>query len=622
MELILKQSSIQTPVVKMHILKPNKSSINKRKKLNKNTTILWRWLSRATAIFLTISLVIVTTAPRSLAPQSYVSLSQNTDKKPPALSSSHPANEATSPLAAPSNTASPITHVVRFQSENAKQTFLEKNNLSVADLTTIPELGGFGVRAGQLLTTSGVQTFVNQHYSALLTPTDPLAANQWHLTNTNTNSAWNHQVGNANITVAVIDTGFGLNVTDLTSAWDENDGETGSTSSEGPAPNCTSQSLSVNKRCNNLDDDSDGYIDNHLGWNFTEDTNDVSAGQLAPNADVAYHGTAVASLIAGRANNSAGGTGISWGAKILPIQVLDDYGDGYTVSVALGIRYAVDQGANIINLSLGADADDPLVSEQIDYATQNGVVVVAASGNDGCNCIAYPARYPSVIAVGATNSSNTLANFSSYGANLDLVAPGVGLCSTAWTNANPSGLNACGLNGTSFASPIVAGTAALLLSQNPTLTPAQVTTALTGTATKLAPMNGANFTNLYGYGLLNTLTSLNDVSATSSIGSPLSASRISIAELDDELAGYEYDKFNSTCLSTVNDVTCTTRAINTLTNQLIPIASNLTPNGTHSLQQDLLSANLTSGTWIIQTYLTTPSGIQSMVREKTLVIDN
>ncbi len=511
-------------------------------------------------------------------------------------------------------------HIFRFQDELAKQKFLTSNNLEPSDLTYIEALGVYSVRAQNIIASSGVKTFINQRYSAFLTPTDPLTTSQWHFTNTNTLPAWNHQSGSSNVTVAVIDTGFGLQVTDLTSKWAENTAEVGTTANEGPAPNCTSRSLSVNKRCNNLDDDNDGYTDNYLGWNFSEDTNNVSAGQTAPNANGAYHGTTVSSLIAAQANNSTSGSGMSWGAKILPIQALDDYGDGYTISVALSIRYAVDQGADIINMSLGADADDPLVSEQIDYAIQNGVVVVAASGNDGCNCISYPARYPAVIAVGATNSSNTLASFSSYGSQLDLVAPGVNLCSTVWTNSSPTGLNACGLNGTSFSSPLVAGAAAILLSQNPTLTPAQISASLTGTATKLSVMNNANFTNLYGYGHLNTFTALNDVSTTSSIGSPLSASRISLAELDTELVDYEYDKFNSTCSSLLVDVVCTIRAINTQTNQTIIIATGLAPNGTRSLQQDILTANLTAGTWIMQAYLTTTTGIQSMAREKTIII--
>ncbi len=549
---------------------------------------------------------------------------QDTSSTPTTQATQSPKNSTNPKLAEPlaKKDEKQLPQLVRFESEAAKQRFIAQNALSESDLTPIEALGVYGVRAQNIIASSGVRTFINQRYSAFLTPTDPLTTNQWHFTNTNTLPAWNHQPGNSSVKVAVIDTGFGVQVTDLASKWAENSEEVGATTNEGPAPNCTSRSLSVNKRCNNIDDDNDGYTDNYLGWNFSGDTNDVSAGQTAPNASGAYHGTAVSSLIAAQANNGSGGAGMSWGAKILPIQALDDYGDGYTISVALGIRYAVDHGTDIINMSLGAAADDPLVSEQIDYATQNDVVVVAASGNDGCNCISYPARYPSVIAVGATNSNNSLANFSNYGSNLDLVAPGSGLCSTVWTNSAQTGLNACGLSGTSFSSPLVAGAAALLLSQNPTLTPAQVSAALTGTTTKLASMNNANFTSLYGYGLLNTYATLNDVSATSTIGSPLTASRISLTELDTELTGYEYDKFNSTCSSVLIDVICTTRAINISTNQMVSISTGLAPSGTRSLQQDIATAGLTVGTWILQNYITTNMGIQSMSSEKTVVVTN
>lgn len=607
----------------IHMLKPNKNPGNKPINPDKNTNLLiWRWLSRVAVLSLVISLSIIQTVPRSLAPPAHAPLSQNSEAKQSNTPTPYPTTSAIPPVVAPSMATKVTTHVVRFQNDHAKQTFLTQNNLSASELTPLPELNAYSVRTANLIAHSGMDSFVNQPYKALLTPTDPLQANQWHFSSTNTLPAWNHQTGNANITTAVIDTGFGLNVTDLTGKWAENSNELGITASEGPTPNCTSRSLTLDKRCNNIDDDNDGYIDNYRGWNFVSDSNNVAAGQFTPNSSAAYHGTAVSSLIAGRANNSIGGSGMSWGSKVLPVQVLDDSGDGDTISVALGIRYAVDQGVNIINMSLGTNSDDPLVSEQIDYATQNGVIVIAASGNDGCDCVSYPARYPSVIAVGATNAANGLAGFSSYGTNLDIVAPGVNLCSVIWTNTATTGLNTCGLNGTSFSSPLVAGAVALLLSQNPTLTPAQVNNALISTATKLTPMGGANFTKYYGYGLLNTLSALNDVSATSLYGSPISTSLISLSQLDKVLDGYEYDKFNSTCTSYTNDVLCTTRAINQQTNQIVTITPNFNPVGTRNLQQDIYSANLIPGTWIIQNYLTTTTGIQSMAREKIITITN
>lgn len=598
---------------------------NKNKQYYKKTNNHIRSIKKIfLASILSILLMALCMLPayRSFAPSNLPNKDREAELSPNIPPNIQPTNTTPSPISIDQSPAGNTDHILHFKNNESKREFLAQNNLTEKNLSPIPGLNTYHLRASNLILNSDVQTFINQRYTAFLTPTDPLQASQWHFNNTDTKTAWNHQIGSPNITVAVLDTGFGLDVSDLSSTWKINTGEDGLTSIEGPAPNCTSRSLSVDKRCNNIDDDNDGYIDNYRGWNFVNDSNNVAAGQLAPDSSAAYHGTAVSSLIAGRTNNGIGGSGMSWGSKVLPVQVLDDNGDGDTISVALGIRYAVDQGADIINMSLGTNFDDSLVSEQIDYATQNGVIVIAASGNDGCDCVSYPARYPSVIAVGATNATNGLASFSSYGSNLDIVAPGVNLCSVIWINTATTGLNTCGLNGTSFSSPLVAGAVALLLSQNPTLTPAQVNNALVSTATKLTPMGGVNFTKHYGYGLLNTLSALNDVSTTSLYGSPISASFISLSQLDKVLDGYEYDKFNSTCTSYTNDVLCTTRAINQQTNQIVTITPNFNPVSTRNLQQDIYSANLIPGTWIIQNYLTTPTGIQSMAREKIITITN
>jgi subtilisin family serine protease len=328
----------------------------------------------------------------------------------------------------------------------------------------------------------------------------------------------------------------------------------------------------------------------------------------------------VSGIIGASANNNIGITGVNWQSRILPIQALDDSGTGYTVSVALAIRYAVDHGADVINMSLGTSYNDPLVSEQIDYAASHGTVVVAAAGNDGCDCILYPARYSSVIAVGATTSSNQRAYFSSYGQSLDIVAPGYDICSLAWTAENPTSQSACGLAGTSFASPIVAGAASLLLSQNPTLTPNDITSALRGTATKLTGMNNYNFSSQYGYGLLNMYNSLADVSITTPIGSPLSTDRVTLSELASELSNYNLDKYNSVCRTSLENATCTIRAINASTNQTIIIAEGLEPNDTRDLQSTIASSGLESGVWLLQNYLVNSSGIFSMSREKTVTI--
>lgn len=505
--------------------------------------------------------------------------------------------------------------IVRFASANAKQQFLETNNLSETDLVAIPRLQAYQITTKNILPTDGSILYQNQAYQALLTPTDPQASGQWHFSKINAPLAWNHQTGLPSTVIAVIDGGFGLNHQELSSQWAYNANETGSTNNEGVAPNCTSRSLTLDKRCNNIDDDGDGYVDNYLGWDFTGDVNDVSAGKTAPNDPGADHATIVASLAAGQTNNGVGGAGVSWNTRILPIQALDDTGSGTTLTVALGIRYAVDHGAKVINMSLGAAVDDPVVAEQVTYALDHGVTVVAAAGNDGCNCLSYPARYPGVIAVGATTSSDARASFSNVGTQLDLVAPGYNVCSSLWTPLTPTNGYSCGLAGTSFSSPLVAGAAGLLLSQNPSLTPAQVSNALTASATKLPLMNGANFTTSYGYGQLNILGALSLISLPTPTGKPLSTGVIIQSQLSSPTT-FVTDSMNSACRSTEVGATCRLRAINTTTNQVVILAESSEP-GVTNLPSQITAANLAAGDWIMQAAITKNS-VWSLARESAL----
>ena len=143
------------------------------------------------------------------------------------------------------------------------------------------------------------------------------------------------------------------------------------------------------------------------------------------------HGTFVAGMIAEATNNRLGLTGLAYGAKIMPVRVLDADGNGDSQTIARGIRYAVKHGAQVINLSLEFDitvtaSQIPNIITAINYAHRHGVVVVAAAGNDSSRQLAYPAAAPSVISVGATTLDRCLAGYSNIGAKLDLVAPGGG----------------------------------------------------------------------------------------------------------------------------------------------------------------------------------------------------
>jgi subtilisin family serine protease len=210
-----------------------------------------------------------------------------------------------------------------------------------------------------------------------------------------------------------------------------------------------------------------------------------------------YHGTHVAGIIASEMNNGIGGHGVAPNAKILPINVFDRYG-GFDYMLADAILYAVENGADVINMSLGAPFEMPLVEEAIKKAVEKGVVIVAAAGNDGAIQYNYPASYDGVITVGATNDKNKKAYFTTYGPSIDVVAPGEDVYSTLSISSKDATFER--LSGTSMASPIVAGVAALLKSKYPNLNTYEVEYILETTATDLGE-KGFDFD--YGYGLVN-----------------------------------------------------------------------------------------------------------------------
>jgi serine protease len=241
------------------------------------------------------------------------------------------------------------------------------------------------------------------------------------------------------------------------------------------------------------------------------------------------HGTFVAAAIAEATNNGYGLTGLAFGARIMPVRVLDTQGEGEASTIAEGVLFAVRHGAQVINLSLefspGVTASDiPELISAIRYARRHRVLVVAAAGNEGHAAIAYPARAPDTIAVGATTEHGCLAAYSNDGSGLTLVAPGGGADASLPGDPNchpelPSGRDVyqvtftgsstkrfgmpSGYEGTSMATPQVSATAALViasgvLGSHPT--PAQITARLRATARKLG---GGGDERLYGAGLVN-----------------------------------------------------------------------------------------------------------------------
>lgn len=274
--------------------------------------------------------------------------------------------------------------------------------------------------------------------------------NDWGLNMVKAPEAWAQGFTGEGIVVAVIDTGVDYKHPDLDANIWVNKGEIAD---------------------NGIDDDGNGYIDDVNGWDFVNDDNDAM--------DKDGHGTHVAGTIAAE-KNDFGVTGVAYNAKIMAVKVLDDNGSGTNVDVAAGIKYAADNGADVINLSLGGGYSSE-IEEAVKYATAKGTVVVMAAGNEYASEPGFPANLANQwgVTVGAVDSANKMPDFSNKAGSTELdyvVAPGSQVYSTTPDNTYST------FSGTSMATPHVAGVAALILSANPNLTPAEVESLLTQTA--------------------------------------------------------------------------------------------------------------------------------------------
>lgn len=240
------------------------------------------------------------------------------------------------------------------------------------------------------------------------------------------------------------------------------------------------------------------------------------------------HGTHVAGTIAQSTNNSRGTAGVAFDASVMPIKVLGRDGSGSYGAIASGIRWAADQGAQIINMSLGGSSGSQTLKDALAYAYGKGVTMIAAAGNDGNNAVSYPAAYDDyVIAVSATRFDESLAGYSNYGSSIDLAAPGGdtsvdqnrdgyvdGILQNTFdpSTQDPRDFGYYFFQGTSMAAPHVAGVAALIISQGVT-DPAQVRHVLESTAQDRGP---AGVDNYYGYGIVDAAAALAAIGSTNS----------------------------------------------------------------------------------------------------------
>jgi subtilisin family serine protease len=248
---------------------------------------------------------------------------------------------------------------------------------------------------------------------------------------------------------------------------------------------------------NGIDDDGNGFVDDHRGWNFSTEDNDPMDGF--------GHGTSVAGLIAAEVNNAEGIAGVSWNARIMPLRILDENGEGSGLDSAYAITYAVENGAKVINASYGGAVFQQPEFEAIEFARLNGVLVVAAAGNRGATTSDYPAGYglDNIISVGASTQSDHLTSGSTSGRTVDLAAPGRNVVSMD-IDANEYLLR----DGTSFSAAIVSGIAGLVLgSEN--LSPEEVRQRIINTVDRPLTLIGRVFSE----GRANANNALMDIPA-------------------------------------------------------------------------------------------------------------
>jgi thermitase len=313
-------------------------------------------------------------------------------------------------------------------------------SMSVID---VPESSSEAVRAS--LRSSGLFDYVERDYYAhtAAVPNDPSYGSQWHLPRIQSPQAWSITTGSASVLVAVIDSGVYAAHPDL-------------------GPKLVA------------------------GWNFIAGNGDTSDGL--------GHGTAVAGTVAAASNNNIGVAGVNWASRVMPLVVVDGDDNAPYSAIAAAIQYAADHGARILNISIGGVYQSGALQNAVDYAWNKGAVIFAAAMNNSTSTPYYPAACNHVVAVSATDSTDHLASFSDYGSWVTLSAPGTNILTTM--NGGGYGY----WSGTSFASPVAAGVAALCLAVNPALGNAALVSLLESTADDFGT---PGYDNYYGWGRVN-----------------------------------------------------------------------------------------------------------------------
>lgn len=309
------------------------------------------------------------------------------------------------------------------------------NRVQVKEKLLFPRTFVFKVPSGleeKLAATLSGNPFVsyaepNFKAQALEVPNDTYFGNQWGLVKVKAPEAWDISHGASSVKIAILDTGIDRDHEDLASKT-------------------------------------------VARVNFTS---------AASDDDLNGHGSHVAGIASAITGNALGVAGLGYNASLVSVKVLDDSGSGYYSWIVNGIKWAADNGARVINLSLGGSSGSSLLKDAIDYAWSKGVVLACAAGNSGKSSPTYPAYYDNCIAVAATDNNDQKASWSSYGSWVDVAAPGVNIFSTLPNHKNSIGLlNYGSLSGTSMSTPFVAGLAGLIFGYDLNLTNSQVRSAI------------------------------------------------------------------------------------------------------------------------------------------------
>ena len=370
------------------------------------------------------------------------------------------------------------TFLVRFKNDIDINEIIKK--YTKTNLFEYVEPNFIGKGSGQSSSVIPNDTYFNRQYALHNDGTFSLSTSTTDA-DIDMDSAWSIEQGSSSITVAVLDAGLRLGHPEFSGRlW-----------------------VNADESFTGSDSDGNGYNDDINGWDFANNDNDPT--------DDHGHGTNITGIIAANGNNGTGYAGVDWNCKIMTCKILDNNNSGFYSWWASALYYATDNGADVINMSVGGSGFSSTLQNAINYAYNNGVVIVACMMNEDNSVTYYPAGFANSIAVGATNPDDTRADpffwsassGSNFGNHIDVVAPGnymYGLDYSSDINYNSY------WGGTSQATPLVTGLASLLLAQDATRTPDDIRTLIRNTAEDMVgnPIEDiSGFDIYYGYGRIN-----------------------------------------------------------------------------------------------------------------------